>query len=158
QAPELSTLGLSPIGEAEIREFVDGPEGIVLVSGPPRSGGSIVLASLAALAARPERRILVMDDGSVAPYPRGAVRVATPSSATGAPSGERWDALALGLGADVVVLDGTLRGDAIADVLSGATVGRLVFARTDWLDGQALLAYLASRPSGRTVLRDRPFA
>jgi len=154
-APELSDLGLSPIGEAEIREFVDGPEGIVLVSGPPRSGGSMVLASLAALAARSERRILVLDDGSVAPYPSEAVRMHTVS---GDPGSERWDTLALGLGADVVVLDGTLRGEAIADVLSGATVGRLVFARTDWLDGKALLSYLASRSVGRAELRDRPFA
>jgi MSHA biogenesis protein MshE len=158
QAPELSALGLSPIGEAEIREFVDGPEGIVLVTGPPRAGGSMVLASLASLAARPERRILVVDDGSAAPYPRDVVRVHATTGGPGNSSGERWDTLALGLGADVVVLDGTLRGEAIADVLSGATVGRLVFARTDWLDGTALLAYLASRPSGRAVLRDRPFA
>jgi len=157
-APELSSLGLSPIGEAEIRDFVDGPEGIVLVSGPPRSGGSMVLASLAALAARPERRILVVDDGSAAPYPREVVRVHSTPTVPGASGSERWDTLALGLGADVVVLDGTLQGDAIAGVLSGASVGRLIFARTDWLDGKALLAYLASRPSGRVVLRDRPFA
>jgi hypothetical protein len=164
EAPELSALGLSPIGEAEIREFVDGPEGIVLVTGPPRSGGSMVLASLAALAARPERRILVLDDGSAAPYPRDAVRVYTSPSASGGggesrvPSGERWDTLALGLGADVVALDGTLCGESIADVLSGATVGRLVFARTDWLDAKSLLAFLASKPAGKVVLRDRPFA
>ena len=154
EAPELSHLGLSPIGEAEIREFVDGPEGIVIVSGPPRSGGSMVLASLAALAARSERRVLVLDRAGVTPYPADVVRVAAPEVS----GGERWDTLALGLGADVVVLDDTLRGEAIADVLSGATVGRLVFARTDWLDGKALLSFLASRPSGRAVLRDRPFA
>jgi hypothetical protein len=157
-APELSSIGLSPIGEAEIREFVDGPEGIVLVTGPPRSGGSMVLASLAALAARPERRILVLDDGSAAPYPRDVVRIHAAPASPGAPSGERWDTLALGLGADVVILDGTLRGEEIAGVLTGAAVGRLVFARTDWLDGKALLSFLASRPSGRVVLRDRPFA
>ena len=155
EAPELSHLGLSPIGEAEIREFVDGPEGIVLVSGPPRSGGSMVLASLTALAARSERRMMVIDEGTVVPYPSDTVRIHAPA---GTFSGERWDTLALGLGADVVVLDGTLRGEAIAGVLLGATVGRLVFARTDWLDGKALLSYLASHPSGRAVLRDRPFA
>jgi hypothetical protein len=154
-APDLSELGLAPIGEAEIREFVDGPEGIVIVTGPPRSGGSVVLASLATLAARPERRILVVDDGSVAPYPREALRVAPGPGAAGA---ERWDTLALGLGADVIVLDGVLRGPAIADVLCGATVGRLVFARTDWLAPKAALRYLASQPAGRVVLRDRPIA
>ena len=158
QAPELSALGLSPIGEAEIREFVEGPEGIVLVTGPPRSGGSLVLSSLVALAARAERRIVILDDGSAVPYPRDVVRIPTVASASGDPTGGRWDALALGLGADVVVLDGTLRGNAIASILSGATVGRIVFARTDWLDAKALLGYLASCPSGRQVLRDRPFA
>lgn len=169
-APDLSTLGMPPIGEAEIREFVDGPEGLVVVTGPPRAGGSTVLASLAALAARSWRRTLVVDDGSAAPYPRDAIRmhaihgiresaeVPETHEASGASSGARWDTLALGLGADVVVLDGVLRGEAIAGVLSGAAVGRLVFARTDWLDGPALLAYLASRPAGRAVLRDRPFA
>jgi MSHA biogenesis protein MshE len=155
QAPDLSALGLSPIGEAEIREFVDGPEGLVIVTGPPRSGGSMVLASLTALAARPERRILVVDDGSVAPYPRDAVRV---RGVIGTSGREQWQPLALGLGADVVVLDDVLNAEAIADVLCGATVGRLVFARTDWLAPKALLRFLASRPAGRVVLRDRPLA
>jgi len=155
RAPDLATLGLSPIGEAEIREFVDGPEGLVIVTGPPRSGGSLVLASLAALAVRPERRVLVVDDGSAAPYPRDAVRVHAPSRDV---AGERWDSLALGLGADVIVLDGVVGGEAVADVLSGPTVGRLIFARTDWLAPKTLLRFLASRPEGRVVLRDRPLA
>src|SRR4029079_7951781 len=53
QAPDLSLLGLSPLGEGEIREFVEGPEGLVIVYGPPRAGGSTVLASLASLALPP---------------------------------------------------------------------------------------------------------
>jgi hypothetical protein len=69
-----------------------------------------------------------------------------------------WQALVVGLGADVVVLDDLLQGDAVAELLDGAAVGRLVFARTGWLDGRALLERLAQSPNGRAVLRDRPFA
>lgn len=155
QAPDLSTLGLSPIGEAEIRDFVEGPEGLVIVHGPPRSGGSTVLASIAALAARPERRMLVLEPASAAPYPSGTTRVRVPS---GGAEASGWERIAVGLGADVVVLDEVLLGDAIADVLGGASVGRLVFARTDWLDGQRLLGHLAKSRGGRAVLRERPFA
>ncbi|HKQ20315.1 MAG TPA: hypothetical protein VJW75_11270, partial [Candidatus Eisenbacteria bacterium] len=36
--------------------------------------------------------------------------------------------------------------------------GRLVFARTDWLDTKALLEFLVRSRNGRAVLRDRPFA
>ncbi len=154
-APDLSTLGLSPIGEAEIRDFVDGPEGLVIVHGPPRSGGSTVLASLAALAARRERRTVVLEPAASAPYAPATTRVRI-TAASGAESG--WERIAVGLGADVVVLDDVLRGGAIEGVLSGATVGRLVFARTDWLDGRRLLAELAGGRHGRAVLRDRPFA
>ncbi|HEY6221270.1 MAG TPA: hypothetical protein VIX13_01920, partial [Candidatus Eisenbacteria bacterium] len=69
-----------------------------------------------------------------------------------------WERIAVGLGADVVVLDDVLRGAEIEGLLGGATVGRLVFARTDWLDGRMLLAELARSRHGRAVLRDRPFA
>ena len=155
EAPDLSALGLSPIGEAEIRDFVEGPEGLVIVHGPPRSGGSTVLASIAALAARPERRILVLEPASAAPYPAGTTRVRIQAASAEA-SG--WERMAVGLGADVVVLDEVLLGDAIEGVLSGASVGRLVFARTDWLDGHRLLAHLAASRGGRAVLRERPFA
>ena len=66
-----------------------------------------------------------------------------------------WQTLVVGLGADVVVLDDLLHGDAVADLLDGAAVGRLVFARTGWPMG-ALLQRLADSPNGRAVLRDRP--
>ena len=154
EAPDLSSLGLSPLAEAEIRELVDGPEGLVIVHGPPRSGGSTVLASLAALAARPERRLLVLEPSRVAPYPPGSTRVRIQSRGIT----DSWERLTVGLGADVVVVDDLLEGDEIARVLGGATVGRLVFARTDWLDGHRLLDYLARSRDGRAVLRDRPFA
>ncbi len=154
EAPDLSTLGLSPIGEAEIRDFVDGPEGLVIVHGPPRSGGTTVLASLAALAARPHRRTLVFESTRVGPYPEGTTRI----HVEGGSGSGLWERLAVGLGADVVILDDVLPGPAIDGVLNGAAVGRLVFARTDWLDGKRLLSFLARSRNGRAVLRDRPFA
>ncbi len=153
--PELNALGVSPIAEAEIRDMVDGPEGIVIVHGPPRSGGSLVLGSLAALAMRPERRMIAIEPGCSTPYPEQMTRVVY---------GKREDALAnwsdivVGQGADVAILDDVLLGDSIAEALSSASVGRLLFVRTDWLDGQSLLAYLSKTRHGRTVFADRPFA
>jgi MSHA biogenesis protein MshE len=155
KAPDLSTLGLSPIGEAEIREFVEGPEGLVLVTGPPRSGGSLVLASVTALAARPDRRILVLEPSHLLPYPPGSIRISTSQDERAA---GRWERLAVSLGADVVVLDEVLRGEQVDSLLHGASVGRLVFARTDWLDPVSLLEYLTKTRNSRAALRDRPFA
>lgn len=153
EAPDLSTLGLSPIGEAEIREFIDGPEGLVVVTGPPRAGGSLVLASLAALAARADRRTLVLEQAHLLPYPAGSIRISVPAG-----EDPRWEELAVSLGADVVALDGVVNGERIESLLRGAAVGRLVFARTDWLDPTALLSFLTRSRPGRAALRDRPFA
>jgi protein transport protein HofB len=151
EAPDLSLLGLSPIGEAEIREFIDGPEGLIVVTGPPRAGGSLVLASLAALAARADRRTLVFEPAHLLPYPPGTIRIPATDAA-------RWEQLAVGLGADVVALDGVVNGEQVETLLHGAAVGRLVFVRTDWLDPKALLAHLTRSRAGRSALRDRPFA
>jgi hypothetical protein len=151
EAPDLSLLGLSPIGEAEIREFIDGPEGLIVVTGPPRAGGSLVLASLAALAARADRRTLVFEPAHLLPYPPGTIRIPATDAA-------RWEQLAVGLGADVIALDGVVNGEQVETLLHGAAVGRLVFVRTDWLDPKALLAHLTRSRAGRSALRDRPFA
>jgi hypothetical protein len=62
----------------------------------------------------------------------------------------------LGQGADVMVLDEVLFGESIEALLGGATMGRLVFARTDWLDAQELLGFLARSRQARSALRDRP--
>jgi hypothetical protein len=155
QVPELHALGVSPIAEAEIRDMVDGPEGIVIVHGPPRFGGSLILASLAALAARAQRRMLAIEPSGVTPYPEQVTRIMY---------GKREDALAnwaemvVGQGADVAILDDFLLGNSVAEALGGASVGRLVFVRTDWLDGKSLLAYLAKTRHGRAVFADRPIA
>ncbi|MBI4364212.1 MAG: Flp pilus assembly complex ATPase component TadA [Candidatus Latescibacteria bacterium] len=155
RAPELSEMGVSPIAEAEIREMVDGPEGLVIVHGPPRSGGSQVLSALAALAARPDRRMIALEPDGSTPYPDPVTRV---PYGTREDAAARWKELVVGQGADVAMLDDVLRGESIAEVLEGASVGRLIFARTDWLDGKALLSFLARSASGRVVLGDRPFA
>jgi len=152
-APHVSTLGLTPLAEAELCELCEGPEGIVIVHGPPRAGGSTVLASLAALAAREDRRVLVLEPAGTAPYPGGATRVRFGSREQAA---RVWTDLALGQGADVIALDDVLHGEAIEAVLGGVTVGRLVFARTDWLDGRDLLRFLARSRHARAALHDRP--
>jgi hypothetical protein len=153
--PELNALGVSPIAEAEIRDMVDGPEGIVIVHGPPRAGGTLVLASLAELSKRPERRMLAIEPSGSALYPEQVTRVVYGKREDAIAS---WGELVVGQGADVALLDGFLLGDSIAEVLSSASVGRLVFVRTDWLDGKSLVHFLASTRHGRAVLADRPFA
>jgi len=155
EVPELHALGVSPIAEAEIRDMVEGPEGVVIVHGPPRAGGSLVLASLAALAAAPARRMLAIEPGGSTPYPAQVTRVIYGRREDVVPS---WSEIVTGQGADVVMLDDVLLGDSIQDVLCGASVGRLLFVRTDWLDGRALLQYLARTRHGRAVFADRPFA
>lgn len=151
--PEIGSLGLAPLAEAELTELCEGPEGIVIVHGPPRSCGSTVLASLAALAARDDRRIVVMEPAPHAPYPVGATRVRFGSRDQAV---RVWTDIMLGQGADVMVLDEVLYGESIEAVLTGATVGRLVFARTDWLDARELLRFLARSRHARSALRDRP--
>jgi hypothetical protein len=69
-----------------------------------------------------------------------------------------WGDIVTGQGADVVLLDDLLLGDSIAETLSGASVGRLLFVRTDWLDGKSLVSFLARTRHGRAVFADRPFA
>lgn len=153
--PELHALGVSPIAEAEIRDMVEGPEGVVIVHGPPRAGGSLVLASLASLAATPSRRMLAIEPFGSTPYPAQVTRVVYGKREDVVPS---WSDIVIGQGADVVILDEVLYGDSIQEVLCGASVGRLLFVRTDWLDGKSLLRYLARTRHGRTVFADRPFA
>ena len=153
-APPILALGIAPLAEAELHDLCEGPEGIVIVYGPPRAGGSTVLASLASLAAREDRRVLALEPHASAPHPGGTTRVRFGNREQAA---RIWADLALGQGADVVVLDDVLHGEAIEAVLGGASVGRLVFARTDWLDGRELLAFLARSRHARAVLHDRPF-
>jgi len=155
EVPELHTLGVSPIAEAEIRDMVEGPEGIVIVHGPPRAGGSLILASVTSLAARPERRMIAIEPGGTTPYPEQTTRVHYASRKEAL---AHWSDLVVGQGSDVAVLDDFLLGESIGQVLGGASVGRLVFVRTDWIDGGELISFLARSRHGGAVLRDRPIA
>ncbi|TMQ58465.1 MAG: hypothetical protein E6K75_05340 [Candidatus Eisenbacteria bacterium] len=143
------------VSHCRARDMVEGPEGIVIVHGPPRSGGSLVLASLAALAAHAPRRMLAIEPSHVTPYPEQVTRLTFGKRED---AQAHWADLVVGQGADVAILDDFLLGDSIADALCGASVGRLLFVRTDWLDGKALLRYLAGTRHGRAVFADRPFA
>ena len=155
RVPELHELGVSPIAEAEIRDMVEGPEGVVIVHGPPRTGGSLVLASLASLAVTPQRRVIAIEPSDSTPYPPEVTRVTFAKREEMTPV---WSEIVTGQGADVVLLDDLLLGDSIQDALGGASVGRLLFVRTDWLDGKSLVRYLARTRHGRAVFADRPFA
>jgi hypothetical protein len=99
--------------------------------------------------------MLAIEPNASARYPEQVTRVPFTRRDEAVTS---WEDVVVGQGADVAILDALLHGDDIAEVLSGASVGRLVFARTDWLDGKALLSYLAGTRHGRAVLSDRPFA
>src|SRR5262249_16811927 len=91
----------------------------------------------------------------VMPYPEQTTRV-TYSKREDAVA--TWGDLVVGQGADIAILDDVLLGDRIADALSSASVGRLVFVRTDWLDGKSLLSYLTSTRPGPPGSPARPFA
>ena len=115
----------------------------------------MILASLAALAAGQERRMLALEPSGSTPYPEQVTRVVYAKREDALST---WAELTVGQGADVAILDDFLLGESVADVLCGASVGRLLFVRTDWLDGKSLLKHLVKSPHGRAVFADRPFA
>jgi type II secretory ATPase GspE/PulE/Tfp pilus assembly ATPase PilB-like protein len=124
--------------------------GLVLVCGPPGSGGSTLVAAIGACADLAGSRIIVFEPAPAAPWP-GAARLHLPAGEAQA----LWEEVVTAQGADVVVLDDVLEGPAIDAVLSPAASQKLLIVRTDWCDSLALLERLARLPGRGATLAGR---
>lgn len=146
----LDHLGLDPVDLACVRSVLDEPAGLVIVSGPPRSGCSTTLASLLDALPREGRRTLAFERAEGAPLP-AATRVVLDPEGTRA----GWGDLAVSQDADVVAIDDAFTGEHVSGLLSGHGSGRWLLTSTDWTDSYALLAALSARPGAARVLADR---
>ncbi|HEY6193544.1 MAG TPA: ATPase, T2SS/T4P/T4SS family [Candidatus Eisenbacteria bacterium] len=148
--PALEALGFDPVDLACVRGVLDQPAGLVLLSGPARSGCSTTLASMLAAVSLETRRSLAFERSTGTPLP-SPTRLALP------PEQVRrcWSEIVVGQNADVVALDDVFTGEDAAGVLASSASGRLVLATTDWSDSFALVDFLSARPGGRLVLADR---
>jgi len=148
-APSLDALGLEPGDVACLRAAIDTGAGLCLVTGPPGCGGTTTVAALLLELGLGEKRVLAFGDvAALLP-----VEVAVDASSAEASRG--WREAAVGQRADVVALDGVLRGEDIRAALAPEAAGRLVIVRTDWLDTFTLLEHLASDAAGRAALAAR---
>jgi len=148
-APSLDALGLEPADVACLRAALDARAGLCIVTGPPGCGGTTTLAALLLELELGEKRVLAFGDVATLLPADAAVDASDTEAARG------WREAAVGQHADVVALDGVLRGDDIRAALAPEAAGRLVAVRTDWLDSFALLEHLASDAAGRTALAAR---
>jgi type II secretory ATPase GspE/PulE/Tfp pilus assembly ATPase PilB-like protein len=146
-APDLDALGIEALDAARLRGVLDLPAGLVLVTGPRRSGGSTTLAALAGGCDSERRRVLFVETRPGVPVTGTTRIVASPGQAHA-----HWRDLAVGQAADVLALDDVLEGDAVRELLSPAASGRLLLVRTDWQDTFPLLERLISEREGRTIL------
>ncbi len=142
----IEQIGLSATDLARLREVLHQPAGLVVVSGPPRSGASTTLACLLAEALRDERSAMVFGDLPAA-APRERLVLALP----GADVRATWQELVHAHEPDVVVLDDAVAGEDVAALTASAGGGRLVLARADWSDSFALLEHLGRRPHARST-------
>lgn len=146
----LEALGMDPIDAAALRGALAVRAGLVLVCGPPGSGGSTLTAAIGASADLAGARTLIFEAAPTAPW-LGAARIHLPPGQARA----LWSEIVTAQCADVVVLDDVLEGSAIDAVLSPAASQRLLIVRTDWSDSLTLLERLATRPHGSSVLAGR---
>lgn len=150
QAPRLDELGMDGLEVARVRASLDDLSGLVLVSGPMRSGCSTTLSSLLGALTLEGRRVIAFEARQGPTWPPGVRMVLPPERAW-----EQWQDIALGQNADVVVLSHVLLGERIESALAGAGSGRLVLASTDWPDTFSMLDYLMTRPHLRSTLAAR---
>jgi MSHA biogenesis protein MshE len=145
----LDELGFAPEVVARVRELLERPSGLILISGPVRSGCSTTLDCLLGAVA-PSRRTLLIET-------RPGPRLDLPSrvSLDLERARELWGDIATSQNADVVGLGDVLRGSQLPAILSAAGSGRLLIASTDALDSFALIEQLASNPHARATLARR---
>jgi hypothetical protein len=148
--PRLDALGMDAVDLAYVRGVLDQPAGLILISGPERSGCSTTLASMLGAVTLDSRRSIAFERATGTPLP-------SPTRLTLAPAVARasWDEIVVGQSADVVALDDVFTGVEVAGVLASAASGRFVLATTDWSDSFALIDFLATRPGGTQILADR---
>lgn len=149
QPKQLEDLELPPVTAARMRELLERPVGLILVSGPARSGGSTTLECLMGALAATRRSLLIES----APGPR--LDVAPRVVLDEARALAQWGEIAVGQNADVVGLGDVLRGEHISETLSSAASGRLLIAVTNWLDSFALIEHLSNGAHARTLLARR---
>ena len=148
--PKLEDLGLDAVDIAMLREALEAPVGLGIVTGPPRAGCSTTLACLLSETEKMTgRRCLAFGVAAA----RASADVTVPGSITDA--AQIWAEVAVAQCADVVALDGVLPGTAVGAALSADAAGRFLLLRTDWTDTFALLEQLAARAQDRAALAER---
>src|SRR5439155_54723 len=148
--PALEDLGIDPVDLACVRGVLDQPAGLVLVSGPSRSGCSTTLASMLGAVPTDARRSVAFEPVTGTPLP-SPTRLSLGAELVRA----AWREIVVGQCADVVAIDDAFTGEHVADLLGTDFSGRLVLATTDWSDSLALIDFLGSRPGGSQILADR---
>ncbi len=148
--PALEHLGIDPVDLACVRSVLESPAGLVLLSGPARSGCSTTLASMLAAVPLDGRRTLAFERRTGTPLPSPTRLSLEPARARAL-----WGDIVIAQDADVIAMDDVFTGEDVTGLLASHASGRLVLASTDWSDSYALIAYLSSRPGGQQVLADR---
>lgn len=147
--PRLESLGLEPLDVAQLREALNEPSGLLIVSGPAGAGCSTTLQALLTEAFTDERRWVVFSPEA------GPRTVPTGVDIVQGPTCGRWRQIAMMHAIDGVVLDGGLRGRRVRAVMDARMHGRWMLARTDWEDTFTLLEWLMLAPGGSSVLARR---
>lgn len=150
KVPALEHLGIDAVDLACVRSVLEQPAGLVLLSGPARSGCSTTLASMLSAVPLDGRRTLAFERRTGTPLPSPTRLSLDPAQAR-----SLWGDIVVAQDADVIAMDDVFTGEDVSGLLASHASGRLVLASTDWSDSYALIAYLSSRPGGCQVLADR---
>ncbi len=153
RVPSLEDLGFDAVEAAELRSLVSLRAGLVLVCGPRGTECSSVLAALLAAAQPGDARILAFEPAGIVPLPGASRILVAPGE-----SHVEWQEIVTEQSADIVILDGMLDGSDVDAVLSPAGSGRLLLARSNWIDSFTLIEHLTEQPQGPPILMSRLLA